>query len=270
MSTVIDLHSHVLPGIDDGASDLEESVAIVRAAAFEGTTALAATPHLRADYPTVHVNDLADAVARVNERVPADLGIRVIPAAEVDLLWAQTATEEDLRLASFDQRGSDLLVETPYGSLPDHFEDLLFRLEERGFRILLAHPERSVAFQRDPARLARLVERGVLIQITLPSLVSANGRSRARGLAFDLIRAGLAHNIASDAHSPGPVRPPRLGAGVHAAAHISPGRAEWMVTDAPAAILAGEPLPPPPVERARPERPRRRASRLGRLLGRSA
>ena len=269
MSLVIDLHSHVLPGIDDGAHDIEESVAIVRAAAYEGTTALAATPHLRQDYPGVHVGDLADACARVNERVPAELGVRVIPAAEVDLLWAQTATEEDLRLASFDQRGSDLLVETPYGSLPDHFEDLLFGLAERGFRILLAHPERSVAFQRDPARLGRLVERGILIQITLPSLVSANGKSRARGLAFDLIRDGLAHNIASDAHSPGPVRPPRLSAGVEAAARVAPARAEWMVTDAPAAILAGEPLPPPPMERPRLDRPRR-VSRLSRILGRSA
>jgi protein-tyrosine phosphatase len=268
---VIDLHSHVLPGIDDGAHDIEESLAIVRAAAYEGTTALAATPHLRPDYPSVHVDDLAGAVAQINERVPADVGLRVIPAAEVDLLWAQAATDDELRLASFDQRGTDLLVETPYGPLPDHFEELLFRIAERGFRILLAHPERSVAFQRDPARLAKLVERGILIQITLPSLVSASGKSRSRALALDLIREGLAHNIASDAHTPGPVRPPRLAAGVAAASRVAPARAEWMVTDAPAAILAGEPLPAPPVEQPRIEqRPPARGPWLSRLLKRSA
>jgi protein-tyrosine phosphatase len=268
---VIDLHSHVLPGIDDGAADIEESLALLRVAAHDGTTALAATPHLRPDYPSVHVNDLAGAVASMNERVPDGLGVRVIPAAEVDLLWSLSATDDDLRLASFDQRGSDLLVETPYGSLPENFEDLLFRLVERGYRILLAHPERSVAFQRDPARLARLVERGVLIQITLPSLMSANGKSRSRALAFDLIREGLAHNIASDAHTPGPVRPPRLGAGVAAAAQVAPARAEWMVTDAPAAILAGEPLPPPPAEVPRMQHAgRSRGNRLSKLLRRSA
>lgn len=268
---VIDLHSHVLPGIDDGAADIEESLAIVRAAAHEGTTALAATPHLRPDYPGVHVDDLAGAVARINERVPGDMGLRVIPAAEVDLLWALSATDDELRLASFDQRGSDLLVETPYGPLPENFEGLLFRVMDRGFRLLLAHPERSVAFQRDSARLAGLVERGVLIQITLPSLVTKNGRSRSRALALDLIREGLAHNIASDAHTPGPVRPPRLGAGVAAASKVAPARAEWMVTDAPAAILAGEPLPPPPVEQPRGEqRPPSRGPWLSRLLGRSA
>jgi protein-tyrosine phosphatase len=268
---VIDLHSHVLPGIDDGAADIEESLAIVRAAAYEGTTALAATPHLRPDYPSVHVDDLAGAVASVNDRVPDELGVRVIPAAEVDLLWSASATDDELRLASFDQRGTDLLVETPYGPLPENFEELLFRLVERGYRILLAHPERSVAFQRDPARLARLVERGVLIQITLPSLTAPSGKSRSRALAFDLIREGLAHNIASDAHTPGPVRPPRLSTGVAAASQVAPARAQWMVTDAPAAILAGEPLPPPPVERPHVQQARpRSSSRLSRLLGRSA
>jgi protein-tyrosine phosphatase len=267
---VIDLHSHVLPGIDDGAADIEESLALLRVAAYDGTTELAATPHLRPDYPSVHVDDLADAVASVNERVPADLDVRVIPAAEVDLLWSLSATDDELRLASFAQHGTDLLVETPYGSLPENFEELLFRLVERGYRILLAHPERSVAFQRDPARLARLVERGVLIQVTLPSLLSANGRSRSRALAFDLIREGLAHNIASDAHTPGPVRPPRLGAGVAAAARVAPARAEWMVTDAPAAILAGEPLPAPPVEQPRMEHAARSRGRLSKLLRRLA
>ena len=79
---------------------------------------LAATPTICADYPDCAVRYVARACADVNERVPADLGIRVIPAAEVDLLWAQPATDEDLRLASFEQRGTDLLVETPYGPCP--------------------------------------------------------------------------------------------------------------------------------------------------------
>jgi protein-tyrosine phosphatase len=267
---VIDLHSHVLPGIDDGADDVEESVAIAVAAARWGTTVLAATPHVRADYPRVHIYELAEQCERINERLPDRLGLRVIPAGEVDLLWAQGATEEHLRLVSFEQRGTDLLVETPYGTLPDNFEELLFRLTEKSFRILLAHPERSVAFQRDPARLGRLVERGVLLQVTVPSIMSANGKSRSRRLAFDLIEEGLAHNIASDAHSPGPVRPPALRMGMEAVAKVAPARAEWMVTDVPAAILAGEPLPPAPKERPRLEQPPRPAGGwLSRLLGRS-
>jgi len=267
MTAVIDLHSHVLPGIDDGADDIEESLALVRAAAAEGTTALAATPHLRPDYPGVRPEDLAGRVAELNERIPPDLGVRIVPAAEVDLLWAQTASDEDLRLASFDQRGTDLLVETPYGPLPAHFEELLFRLAER-YRILLAHPERSVAFQRDPGRLAEIVRRGVLVQITLPSLTSPNPKSRTRQLSLHLIAEGLAHNLATDSHSPGPVRPPRLAAAVDIASKVAPARAEWMVTDVPAAILAGEPLPAPPAETPRPGAPAPRQGRLSRLLRR--
>jgi protein-tyrosine phosphatase len=250
---VIDLHSHVLAGIDDGPAEIEESLDFMTAAAAQGTTVLAATPHLRADFPLVEIGRVADACAELNERAPLDTDLRVVPGAEVDLAWAQKASDEELRLASFDQRGTDLLVETPYGLLPDNFEELLFRITVRGYRILLAHPERNPSFQRQPARLKEIVARGVLVQITLPSVAARDRGSRARKVAFALVREGLAHNLASDSHSPGPWRPPALGAGVRAFADHAPAYAEWMVTDAAAAILEGEPLPRPP----RSEVPRR-------------
>jgi protein-tyrosine phosphatase len=250
---VIDLHSHVLPGIDDGPADIEESLEFMKAAAAQGTTVLAATPHLRADFPLVEIERVADGCAELNERAPRGADLRVAPGAEVDLAWAQNASDTELRLASLDQRGTDLLVETPYGLLPENFEELLFRITVRGYRILLAHPERNPTFQRQPARLKEIVARGVLVQITLPSVSAGDRGSRARKLAFALVREGLAHNLASDSHSSGRWRPPALGAGVRAFADYAPSYAEWMVTDAPAAILEGEPLPRPP----RGEAPRR-------------
>jgi protein-tyrosine phosphatase len=243
---MIDLHSHVLPGIDDGPEDIDESLSFVRVAGLQGTTLLAATPHVRSDHPGVRVEELADRCAELNERVPAQPDILVVPGAEVDIFWAQNATSEELRLASFGQHGSDLLIETPYGLLPDSFEDMLFRITVRGYRVLLAHPERNPTFQRDPERLRELVGRGVLIQITLPSVVSRERGSRSRKLAFALVREGLAHNMASDSHSPGEWRPPALRTGVRAFDEFAPAYAEWMVTDAAAAILEGEPLPDPP------------------------
>jgi protein-tyrosine phosphatase len=251
---MIDLHSHVLPGIDDGPSDINESVELLGAAAAQGTAVLAATPHLRADFPLVDLGRLADACAELNERALADATVCVVPGAEVDLLWAQSASDEDLRLASFRQRGSDLLIETPYGELPGAFEELLFQISVRGYRVLLAHPERSLTFQRNPMRLRDIASRGVLIQITLPSVIGRDRRSRSRRLVAALVREGLAHNLASDAHSAGPWRPPYLRDAVDAIAELAPARAEWMVTDAPAAILEGEPLPPPPSDRERPRR----------------
>jgi protein-tyrosine phosphatase len=150
-----------------------------------------------------------------------------------------------------------MLVETPYGELPERFEDLLFNLTVRGYRILLAHPERSPTFQRDHRRLGALVERGTLLQLTALSLAESGRRSRSRRLALDLVRHGLAHVIASDMHGPHLARP-GLRAGVEAAARVDPQRARWMVTDAPAAILAGDPLPRPPAERIGPRRRRPR------------
>ena len=149
---------------------------------------------------------------------------------------------------SLGQRGTDLLVETPYGELSLQFEDLLFKLRARGYRVLLAHPERSRTFQHDHRRLATLVEGGTLLQVTALSLANSDRRSRSRRLALDLVRHGLAHVIASDAHG---ALLPRAGlrAGLEAAERVAPARARWMLTDAPAAILAGDPLPPPPPEK---------------------
>jgi protein-tyrosine phosphatase len=259
---VIDLHCHVLPGIDDGPPDLAGSIALATEAARQGVTVLAATPHARSDYPLVDVAQVGRMCEALAARLPADAAIEIVPAAEVDLLWAQRATDEELVLASFGQRGTDLLVETPYGVLPGNFEDLLFNLSARGFRVLLAHPERSPSFQADHERVAALVERGVLLQITAPALV-AGRHSRSRRFALGLVERGLAHVLSSDAHAPAHFRLPLLPEAVAVVAERDPRRARWMVEDAPAAVLRGKPLPPAPplAERHWAPRLRRRPDR---------
>jgi protein-tyrosine phosphatase len=247
---VIDLHSHILPGIDDGPPNMAGSVALAAAAAKAGTTTMAATPHLRADFPDVHPGELAERcrslAARLDEeRVP----ITIVSGGEVDVHWSATASDEALRQASFGQRGRDLLVETPYASVGPDFEEMLDQLTRRGYRILLAHPERSLTFQTQPTRLEQLVERGVLLQVTTNAVASTDRHSRSRWLAQGLVEHGMAHVIASDAHRAHEWRPPALTEAVASARHLAPLRADWMVTDAPAAVLEGVPLPPPPSRR---------------------
>ena len=252
-----DLHAHVLPGIDDGPADLEAAVAMARWAVDDGVSVLAATPHLRRDFPDVVAGELA---ARGQELAgalsAAGVDIDIAQGGETDVYWANAASDEDLASASYRGRGSDLLVETPYGALPPIFEDLLFGLTLRGYRLLLAHPERSQAFRGDPRRLGALIDRGVLVQVTASALAGPR-HSRSRRFAHDLIREGRAHVIASDSHGAGLSRPP-LSAGVAAAERIDPVRARWMVEDAPAAILAGDPLPPEPRPRGGLRAPWRR------------
>ena len=246
---MIDLHSHLLPGIDDGPPDMAGALELAAASAADGVKVLAATPHLRSDHPGVRPEELGARVQAVRAALAqAGVGIEVIGGGEVDLLWAQQADEHALRQVSYGQRGSDLLVETPYGELPVRLEDMLFRLSAQGFRVLLAHPERSAGFRADPTRLHALVARGTLLQITAGSLSGPPRHSRSRRFAAQLVREGLAHVMASDAHG-GEIERAGLSQGVAAAAELAPHRAEWMVTEAPAAILSGEALPPAPAQR---------------------
>jgi len=260
---VIDLHTHVLPGLDDGAKTPDDAVALARAAAAEGIVQMAATPHLRADHPGVDPFSLKARCDDLNRRLRrARVDVDVVAGGEVDLYWAQAASEEVLRLVSYRQRGSYLLVETPYGPLPDQFEDLLFRITVREFHVLLAHPERNPSLQRYPERLGRLIERGILTQVTAGSLVDAPRRAPTRRLAEALVAEGRAHVLASDAHRAIGPRAGRLSVAAAAAERLGRGYGRLLTVDNPAAILADR-----KVEGAAGEAPAP-AGRVGRLLRR--
>jgi protein-tyrosine phosphatase len=244
---VIDLHVHILPDVDDGPPDLSRSIQLARAAQVDGVQIVAATPHLRDDHPRVSPDELAGRCAALNRALAqADVALEVVPGGELDVLWVLDATPDELQLVSFDQRGTDVLLETPYGAIAPSFGAAIDRLWSLGYRVLLAHPERNGGFQQAPGRLAALVSQGLLIQVTAGSVASRDPRSRSRALAMRLIEHGLAHVIASDAHSATTFRPPNLSAAVAELSRIDPVRARWMVIDAPLAILAGHALPPLP------------------------
>jgi tyrosine-protein phosphatase YwqE len=121
VSGYVDLHSHVLPGIDDGPSELEGSIAMLRAAAESGVSTLAATPHLQASFPAVDVRELAGRCQELRDVITREgIEIRLVSGAEVSLVWALEASEEDLRLATYNQGGADLLIETPSHSTSEH------------------------------------------------------------------------------------------------------------------------------------------------------
>lgn len=250
---MIDLHAHVLPGVDDGAPTEPDALEMLTSARQDGIATIAATSHVRAKEPSASPRELASRAAQLNEAAArAGVGVQVVSGAEVDLAWAEQASDEELRACTYGARGTDLLVETPYPPLDDTFEDRLFGLSVRGFRILLAHPERNLSFHHAPERLADLVARGTLVQVTALALLNPDHRSRSRRLAERMVADGLAHVIASDAHRATGKRPVGIAAGVAAAGLLSsPEHAAWMVTAAPAAILAGEPLPPAPVAQPR-------------------
>jgi protein-tyrosine phosphatase len=258
---MLDLHAHVLPGIDDGPADDAEAVAFAAEAAADGTRVMAATPHVRPDHPRVRPEELATRVARLEWALArADVDLELVVGGEVDLTWALEADDNALRAVSYGQEGYALLLETPYGELPGPFETLVAQLTARGYVVLLAHPERNPTYQRDPRRLLALTEQGVLLQVTASALTSTRRASRTRVLAEALVREQIAHVVASDGHG-GSIQRASLAAGAAAVEQLASGCSRWFVEEAPAAILSGEPLPPRPVAQ--------RSGRMSRWLGRS-
>lgn len=263
---LVDIHAHPLPGIDDGPADLDGSVEMARAAVEAGTRTLAATPHLRSDFPGVRVGELGERCARLREALEREgVELELVCAAEVSLVWALEAGKEELVLASYGQRGQDLLIETPTSAIG--LPGLLYQVRAQGFRVTLAHPERTAEFARAPEHLLDLADQGVLLQVNADSLLSTKRGSPVRAVAEQLCRAGVVHALASDGHRGSAWRPvTTLPAGIEAAAAlVGRERAIWMARDAPAAIIAGERLPPAP-----PIAAPRRNGLLGRLVGRSA
>lgn len=261
---MIDLHCHILFGLDDGPDDLDATLELARTAAAAGTRKIVATPHIRDDHPF----DLAMIPARtgeVNDALKREgIGLEVVTGGEVALSKAPELDDEALRGVALGG-GPYLLVESPYTHATDLLEQQLFELQLRGFRLLLAHPERSPSFQTDAGRLGRLVDRGIACSVTSASLTGRFGRT-VRRFSVQMLREGLVHDIASDAHDP-TGRTPDLAAGLRAVEEELP-RAldalDWFTVEAPSAMLAGDELAEPPRLGGyrprllrRPRRPRR-------------
>jgi len=243
--SVIDLHCHLLPGIDDGPADLGETLAMAQRHVRAGVELVAATPHVAWDMPNeVETIDLrlADVHAAL---AAAEIPLRVVRGAEIDVRQAVKLSDEQLRALALGG-GPWLLLEAPLR--PElGFAPVAYALLERGHRVLIAHPERSPLLQRDPEALRELVRAGAATQVTAASFAGSFGRT-VREYAERMLEAGLVHSVASDAHDV-VRRPPGLAEPLRAAGlgELTP----LLAQEAPAAILAGDPLPPPPSWRAR-------------------
>jgi protein-tyrosine phosphatase len=247
---VIDLHCHVLPGIDDGPPTLQAALALAEGAAADGVRAIVATPHVSWRYP----NDAAT-IARARGELVAALGERglaldVLAGAELAMSRIADIEPDELRRLTLGG-GGWLLLEPPFVPSAYGLDAIVFDLQRQGFRIVLAHPERCAAFRRDPGLLASLVEAGALTSITAGSLVGRFG-AEVRRFAHALVRDSLAHNVASDAHDT-TRRPPALAAELQRAGLAPLG--DWLTRLVPEAILAGGAIPPrPAVDLSRPAR----------------
>jgi protein-tyrosine phosphatase len=249
---VIDLHCHVLPGIDDGPRTIDGSLALARAAADAGVRTLVATPHVSSRYPN-DAGTIRASASTLGERLAAE-GVELELRCGAELAMTHVARIEAAELARLGLGGGPwLLVEPPFSPVASALEPIVQTLWQRGSRVVLAHPERCPAFHRDPGMLASLVREGALTSITAGSLVGQFGQ-KARRFAVQMAHEGMLHNVASDAHD-AVGRAPGLADELHRAG-LDP-LAEWLTVGVPAAILAGTDVPPRPSASLRLPRSRR-------------
>jgi protein-tyrosine phosphatase len=211
----VDLHAHILPGLDDGPVAVEESLVMARMAARDGTGIIVATPHYQ-DMELEHksssiVPELADTL---NAALRNDTFQRRAPTVRIltGMIHRLDMSLPDLvdsKSAITLNRTRFLLTEPPFTRLPSYVEEVIGRLITQRLVPVLAHPERNVVFQQNPKRLQDLVDEGVIVQVASGSLTGQNGEE-ARRAAEQYIRQGMAHVVSSEMHSQRAPRVPQL------------------------------------------------------------
>lgn len=250
----IDLHNHILPGIDDGPKTMSESLLLARALVTTGFDTVVATPHNFEGNPAPalireRLQELQEELAR------REIQLTVLPGTEPHIdphLDERLRRGETLTLND----SSYLLLELPFAQpLPVYTEELLFRLSIDGYRPIIPHPERTEALVREPQLLHRLHRAGALFQVTWIAFTGRLGKAAEKMVRY-MLEANLVHLLATDAHNPG-VRLRELRKAVAVIDGLcGEGVARAYLNGRPAAVIADRPLDLPPAAEPPPEKKR--------------
>ncbi|HID56405.1 TPA: tyrosine protein phosphatase [Candidatus Poribacteria bacterium] len=244
LSNLIDIHSHILPDVDDGAKEIEDSLRMIESAYRGGVRVMIATPHKLPGAYDVPVKELRKKLKEIKDLIEErGAGVQILLGRECylspDLLdYMEGNRREEI---SIEDTGY-ILVEFPLQGIPRYADDLLSRLQFNGLVPIIAHPERCVEVARNPNLLEEHIEKGRLFQINAGSLLGRYGR-KTRETAEVLITHRFAHFVASDMHSP---RSPTLGAVVEKLESLVGEReCQRLLHDNPLAVLGNMPIVPP-------------------------
>lgn len=245
---MIDLHSHILPAIDDGSGSLETSLEMARIAVADGTTIMACTPHI---YPGLYMNH-SDGIHAERDKLQAALDVYKIPlklmvGADAHLVPELLDGLKTKRVPTLN--GSRyFLLEPSHHVAPPFFESSVFDIMAAGYHPVLTHPERLVWIEQQYDTFVALAHRGVWMQITAGALMGKFGK-RAKYWSERLLNEGLVHIVASDAHTTNMRSPKMADAVERVASMLGREEANRMVYDRPQAILdnvdPAETVPPP-------------------------
>jgi protein-tyrosine phosphatase len=245
---VIDLHTHILPGVDDGVKTMDDAVDFARVASNDGVLTIVATPHYREGFYLNARPDVLAGVAALNHRLQAEsIPINVLPGAEVHVSADIVERVKSGDAPTLADNGRTVLFELSMTQYPTDLENVVFRMRLAGLQVLFAHPERIRYFQDDVSRYEAVIRLGSFGQLTTGSVTGVFGEDVVE-FSKELARKRLVHVMASDAHNTRG-RPPVLTSALgQLGSWVGDEFAKRMVTDLPKAFVEGvDPeLPPPP------------------------
>lgn len=232
---MIDIHCHILPDIDDGPDNFEESVAMARVAEADGIKTIVATPHVNNQvYPQAEVSRRVSWLRHLLRQ--EGIAVQILAGGDVSSAFAAD------QVRGFTINGSDyILLEFPHTHLPGNAAEILFHFRLVGLRPVITHPERNPSIAQNPQLLFKLLQDGVYVQLTAGSLVGDFG-DEARYCGLELLQRNVVDVLASDGHSSS-WRKPVLSKGVKAAARIvGKEAAQKMVAEIPEKIINNQPI----------------------------
>ncbi|MBN1154857.1 hypothetical protein JXB12_08090 [candidate division KSB1 bacterium] len=196
---IIDIHSHIIPYVDDGAQDWEMSMELVKSAESQGIIAMVATPHILAesDYERIERKIIANYLELTKKISKQNINIKIYLGCEI---YAQPNMTLNHAISTFNNNKKYFLTELPMSEIPRFVAQKYFNFLLDGKIPIIAHPERNVGFQRKPEFIYEFVHRGVLMQINASSILGKYG-DQAKQTAFTMLDHNLVHFVASDGHN---------------------------------------------------------------------
>jgi protein-tyrosine phosphatase len=239
----VDIHCHFLPGIDDGARDWDESLAMARIAVADGISTIVATPHQMGSFAHNDAAEIRHLASEFQNRLTAEsILLQVFPGGEVRIEPGLTDRLDSDEILTLGDHHRHVLLELPHEEYVP-LESLLSNLKSRQLTAILAHPERNGAFLNDPELIRALVEAGCLMQITAGSLCGIHGADPLK-LAEWLVAQGLVHFVATDAHGIRTRRPLMRRAYERIAELADDHAARDLCSRFPDRVAAGQTVPP--------------------------
>ncbi len=208
---MIDIHCHILPRIDDGSKDMEQSVRMAEVAAKDGISAVIATPHFNDKYPTDPFI-IKEKVIQLNQKLEEKgISLQVLPGMESHFSYEYIELLQKGKLLTLGTNSKFVFLELPFQQIPHRLDHLVYQIKMAGYSPIIPHPERTLIFHERPHKLYELVKNGVITQVNAGSVLGFFG-NKVRKFTKEMFEHGLLHILASDAHDD-KKRPPRLSEG---------------------------------------------------------